>query len=216
MLQQGELVASVLGKEPKTLGVPIGIFDVIINLLQGAADLFKSEKLEDAAEFGRIGRYYAIEDMLTTDPADRSDAHQRTCAHRARAAHLCASHMARRSACVERVRPPAVLRQVWQDHASRALRADRHRRPGVRSVHVGLRLQGRDRGFQGDANEGRSCAEASILGAKAPTPERRAPRGRGGGGGKACVFRRAPPLALLASPARFSSMSCVSQRLART
>jgi len=71
MLQQGELVASVLGKEPKTLGVPIGIFDVIINLLQGAADLFKSEKLEDAAEFGRIGRYYAIEDMLTTDPADR-------------------------------------------------------------------------------------------------------------------------------------------------
>ena len=38
---------------------------------QGAANLFKSEKLEDAAEFGRIGRYYAIEDMLTTDPADK-------------------------------------------------------------------------------------------------------------------------------------------------
>lgn len=33
--------------------------------------MFKSEKLEDAAEFGRIGRYYAIEDMLTTDPADK-------------------------------------------------------------------------------------------------------------------------------------------------
>ena len=28
-------------------------------------------QLEDAAEFGRIGRYYAIEDMLTTDPAER-------------------------------------------------------------------------------------------------------------------------------------------------
>jgi len=72
MQQQGELVADVLGKEEaKLLGVPIGIFDVIINGLQGAANLFKSEKLEDAAEFGRIGRYYAIEDMLTTDPADK-------------------------------------------------------------------------------------------------------------------------------------------------
>ena len=71
MLQQGELVADVLGKEPKTLGVPIGIFDVIINTLQGLANVFKSEKLEDAAEFGRIGRYYAIEDMLTTELGDR-------------------------------------------------------------------------------------------------------------------------------------------------
>ena len=25
----------------------------------------------DAAEFGRIGRYYAVVDMLTTDPADK-------------------------------------------------------------------------------------------------------------------------------------------------
>lgn len=88
MQQQGELVADVLGKEEaKLIGVPIGLFDVIINGLQGAADLFKSfderlerkiefvssasEKLDDAAEFGRIGRYYAIEDMLTTEPADK-------------------------------------------------------------------------------------------------------------------------------------------------
>jgi len=71
MQQQGELVAEVLGKPPKTLGVPVVIFDVIVNFLQGAADLFKSEKLEEAAEFARIGRYYAIEDMLTTDPSER-------------------------------------------------------------------------------------------------------------------------------------------------
>jgi divinyl chlorophyllide a 8-vinyl-reductase len=38
---------------------------------QWAADTFKSEKFEDAAEFGRIGRYYAIEDMLTTDPSEK-------------------------------------------------------------------------------------------------------------------------------------------------
>lgn len=72
MKQQGELIAEVLGKEEsKLLGVPIGIFDVIVNGLQWAADTFKSEKFEDAAEFGRIGRYYAVVDMLTTDPADR-------------------------------------------------------------------------------------------------------------------------------------------------
>ncbi|KAL3893445.1 MAG: hypothetical protein SGPRY_014229, partial [Prymnesium sp.] len=56
MQQQGQMIADILDKPPKTLGVPIGIFDAIINLLQGCADLFKSEKLEDAAEFGRIGR----------------------------------------------------------------------------------------------------------------------------------------------------------------
>ena len=72
MAEQGELVADVLGKEEaKLLGVPIGVFDVIINGLQWLADTFKSEKLEDAAEFGRIGRYYAIEDMLTTEPSEK-------------------------------------------------------------------------------------------------------------------------------------------------
>ena len=34
MRQQGELVADVLGKPSKLFGVPIGIFDVIINTLQ--------------------------------------------------------------------------------------------------------------------------------------------------------------------------------------
>eukprot|EP00567_Pseudictyota_dubia_P001077 CAMPEP_0197465820 /NCGR_PEP_ID=MMETSP1175-20131217/64736_1 /TAXON_ID=1003142 /ORGANISM="Triceratium dubium, Strain CCMP147" /LENGTH=416 /DNA_ID=CAMNT_0043001843 /DNA_START=17 /DNA_END=1267 /DNA_ORIENTATION=+ len=73
MIEQGELLHDVLGKEgePKLLGVPIGIFDVIINGLQWVADTFKSEKFEDAAEFGRIGRYYAVEDMLTTDPTEK-------------------------------------------------------------------------------------------------------------------------------------------------
>ena len=60
----------MLGKEELLLGVPIGAFDVIINGLQWLADTFKSEKLEDAA-IGRIGRYYAIEDMLTTEPSEK-------------------------------------------------------------------------------------------------------------------------------------------------
>ena len=72
MTAQGELLADVLGKEKANLlGVPIGIFDVIISGLQWGADTFKSEKLADAAEFGRIGRYYAVEDMLTTDPSEK-------------------------------------------------------------------------------------------------------------------------------------------------
>ena len=72
MQQQGRLVADVLGKEEAPLlGVPIAVFDVIIGGLDFLARTFKSEKLEDAAEFGRIGRYYGVEDMLTTDPAEK-------------------------------------------------------------------------------------------------------------------------------------------------
>ena len=79
MKQQGELVAEVLGKEEASLlGVPIGIFNVIVNGLQWGSDKAKefgqeefAEKLGDAAEFGRIGRYYAVVDMLTTDPSEK-------------------------------------------------------------------------------------------------------------------------------------------------
>eukprot|EP00568_Trieres_chinensis_P000643 CAMPEP_0183296332 /NCGR_PEP_ID=MMETSP0160_2-20130417/3932_1 /TAXON_ID=2839 ORGANISM="Odontella Sinensis, Strain Grunow 1884" /NCGR_SAMPLE_ID=MMETSP0160_2 /ASSEMBLY_ACC=CAM_ASM_000250 /LENGTH=430 /DNA_ID=CAMNT_0025457939 /DNA_START=32 /DNA_END=1324 /DNA_ORIENTATION=+ len=73
MIQQGEMLHEVLGKEgpPKLLGVPIGIFDVIIDGLQWVGDTFKSEWFEDAAEFGRIGKYYAVEDMLTTEPSEK-------------------------------------------------------------------------------------------------------------------------------------------------
>lgn len=72
MQEQGEMVHDVLNKEKAwLLGVPIGLFDTIINGLQWAADTFKSEKFEDAAEFGRIGRYYALVDMLTTEPSEK-------------------------------------------------------------------------------------------------------------------------------------------------
>jgi len=40
--------------------------------LQWVADTFQSEKFENAAEIGRIARYYAaVEDMLTTDPKEK-------------------------------------------------------------------------------------------------------------------------------------------------
>lgn len=73
MSEQGAMIHDVLKKEgePKLLAVPIGIFDVIIDGLQWVATTFKSEKFEDAAEFGRIGKYYAVEDMLTTEPDEK-------------------------------------------------------------------------------------------------------------------------------------------------
>mmetsp|Transcript_23723 Transcript_23723/g.69453 ORF Transcript_23723/g.69453 Transcript_23723/m.69453 type:complete len:388 (-) Transcript_23723:98-1261(-) len=71
MVQQGKMLADITSQPERLLGVPIGLFDVIINGLQWVADTFQSEKFENAAELGRIGKYYAVEDMLTTEPSER-------------------------------------------------------------------------------------------------------------------------------------------------
>lgn len=72
MVEQGEILHKILKKEgePKLFAVPIGLFDVIINGLQWVSDTFNNEWFDDAAELGRIGKYYAVEDMLTTDPSE--------------------------------------------------------------------------------------------------------------------------------------------------
>ncbi|MCO5575293.1 hypothetical protein L7F22_029093 [Adiantum nelumboides] len=64
--QQGEMLFHILGREPKFLQVPIQIMDFAIGLLDFLVKLFPS--LEDPAEFGKIGRYYAAESMLVYDP----------------------------------------------------------------------------------------------------------------------------------------------------
>ncbi|KAH7424957.1 hypothetical protein KP509_11G033800 [Ceratopteris richardii] len=64
--QQGEMLFQILGKEPRFLQVPIQIMDFAIGLLDFLVKFFPS--LEDAAEFGKIGRYYAAESMLVYDP----------------------------------------------------------------------------------------------------------------------------------------------------
>jgi len=69
MKEQGELLFQVLGKPAKFWKVPIAVFDVVIGVLAGLGKIFPS--LEDAAELGRIGKYYAVEDMLTTDPLEK-------------------------------------------------------------------------------------------------------------------------------------------------
>ncbi|KAI5650679.1 hypothetical protein M9H77_36684 [Catharanthus roseus] len=65
-LEQGEILFKLLGKEPKFLKVPIEIMDFAIGVLDFLVKIFPP--LEDAAEFGKIGRYYAAESMLIWDP----------------------------------------------------------------------------------------------------------------------------------------------------
>lgn len=65
-LEQGEMLFKIVGKDPKFIKVPIGIMDFVIGLLDNLSKVFPN--LEDAAEFGKIGRYYAAESMLVLNP----------------------------------------------------------------------------------------------------------------------------------------------------
>jgi divinyl chlorophyllide a 8-vinyl-reductase len=71
MKKQGEMLFQAVGKEPNFFFAPLWLFDAIIDSLQWVADTFKSEAFEDFAETGRIGKYYAVEDMLTTAPEEK-------------------------------------------------------------------------------------------------------------------------------------------------
>ncbi|KAI3501686.1 hypothetical protein L1887_29644 [Cichorium endivia] len=65
-LEQGEMLFKLVGKKPNFIKVPIEIMDFAIGVLDFLVKIFPS--LEDAAEFGKIGRYYAAESMLVYDP----------------------------------------------------------------------------------------------------------------------------------------------------
>ncbi len=71
MQKQGEMLFAAVGKEPNFFYAPLWLFDVIIDSLQWVADTFNSEQFENFAETGRIGKYYAVEDMLTTKPEEK-------------------------------------------------------------------------------------------------------------------------------------------------
>lgn len=64
-VQQSEVLFKLLGKEPKTLKVPVALMDFIINTLELFGKV--APNLKEAAEFGRIGKYYATESMLVYD-----------------------------------------------------------------------------------------------------------------------------------------------------
>ena len=71
-LQQGTMLFEILDKEPKFVKVPIEIMDVVIKVLDVFAGFFANMK--DAAEFGKIGRYYAAESMLVMNEKEEYDA----------------------------------------------------------------------------------------------------------------------------------------------
>lgn len=65
------MMFNALGMEPKFVYAPTWIFDYVIRGLEFLADLTQSPEIEDAAETARIGKYYAVEDMLTIDEAEK-------------------------------------------------------------------------------------------------------------------------------------------------
>lgn len=65
-LEQGEILFRLVGKKPNFIKVPIQIMDFAIRVLDFLVKFIPS--MEDAAEFGKIGRYYAAESMLVLDP----------------------------------------------------------------------------------------------------------------------------------------------------
>eukprot|EP00752_Nemacystus_decipiens_P012484 g11058.t1 len=70
MTAQGKLLFEAVGKEPKILKAPVALFDLIIGSLDFLAK-FLPRQFEDPAELAKIGKYYAVEDMLTTDPSEK-------------------------------------------------------------------------------------------------------------------------------------------------
>lgn len=63
---QADLLFGILGKKPYYFPVPVALMDGIIGLLDFLARFFPG--LKDGAEFGKIGKYYAVESMLLWDP----------------------------------------------------------------------------------------------------------------------------------------------------
>lgn len=60
--EQAEMLFRILGKKPKYVSLPIGLMDAAIGALDFVAKWLPFMK--DGAEFGKIGKYYAVEDMI--------------------------------------------------------------------------------------------------------------------------------------------------------
>ena len=69
--QQAELIFELLDKKPKFIHIPVALFDLLINMFEWLGSAFDSKSMLDNAELGRIGKYYATEDMVTTLPQEK-------------------------------------------------------------------------------------------------------------------------------------------------
>lgn len=66
MRQRGELLFELSGKPPRFKHLPVRMFDIAASVFGGLSRIIP--RLEDKAEFARIGRYYATESMLVLNP----------------------------------------------------------------------------------------------------------------------------------------------------
>ncbi|GFH17043.1 NAD(P)-bd_dom domain-containing protein, partial [Haematococcus lacustris] len=81
-LQQAQLLFNITGKKENLFPVPVALMDGIIGILDFFAKFLPAQfeavvkhcvyMVQDAAEFGRIGKYYAVESMLVLDPATQT------------------------------------------------------------------------------------------------------------------------------------------------
>jgi len=62
--EQARMIFEKIGKPEKLQSVPIGLMDVVIGAIDAVGKVVPLDSVKDAAEFGRIGKYYATEDMI--------------------------------------------------------------------------------------------------------------------------------------------------------
>ena len=66
-----EMMFRAIDKPAKFVYVPTEIFDWSIGMIEWIAKNFPSQKWEDVLETAKIGKYYAVEDMLTTKDEEK-------------------------------------------------------------------------------------------------------------------------------------------------
>jgi len=60
-----------INKPAKFVYVPTQVFDLSISMIEFFAKFWPSPKWKDVLETAKIGKYYAVEDMLTTEEDEK-------------------------------------------------------------------------------------------------------------------------------------------------
>ncbi len=66
-----KMMFRAIGKPAKFVYVPTQVFDLSISMIELFAKIWPSPKWKDVLETARIGKYYAVEDMLTTEEEEQ-------------------------------------------------------------------------------------------------------------------------------------------------
>ncbi len=66
-----KMMFRAIGKPAKFVYVPTQVFDLSISMIELFAKIWPSPKWKDVLETAKIGKYYAVEDMLTTEEEEQ-------------------------------------------------------------------------------------------------------------------------------------------------